>query len=163
MVKKKNDGVIKQWNSISTFGIVGNVIENNLKLDKEKKIDTITGSITIKFGDNSTDVVTVGAWQPEFFGTGTENQSFTKTLEAMETLVTLSQATPENPASVVIINNNDKDFAPKIDIDKYWDVKKGEFNEMTKAKLGMFTAIEINNSIKPEEFGSEFTVNTKHY
>jgi|LGOV01.1.fsa_nt_gb hypothetical protein len=151
MAKKKDDKFVSE----SSLTIVGNVLENKLKVEN----DVIRGKIVIKYGDELTDVITLDMYTSAVYSTGNENKNYKTSLETLDNLVTLSRATTENPASVVVISGNTPAFSPKIETEKYWNTDKEEFNSIVKAKVG-FSALEINNNLTKEDYRAEFIINT---
>jgi len=154
MAKKNED---RQFNSRKQLTIVGNVLENKLKVEEYNGVNVIKGKIVVKCGEKDTQVVTLDMYTSETYSTGNENKSYTKSLDTINNLVTLSKATPENPASVIVISGNNPAFSPSIEIEKFWDKEKEEFKSIVKAKVG-FASLEINDNLTEKDFRSEFEI-----
>ena len=130
--------------------VIGKVVENNLKVEKEY----INGSLTIKYGDAADQLVQVSVYVSSTKGKEGEkehNKKYDKMKEIMDSIVTISQATEECPASVVRINGREP-FTPQIELNEY--ANNGEVISNPQVSLG-FGNVKIVD-LKKEDFKASY-------
>lgn len=129
--------------------VIGKVIENNLKIEK----DYVNGSLTVKYGDLADQVVEVSVYVAAKKGENKDepNQKYDKMKDLQANLTTVAQATEENPASIVRINGREP-FTPQIELNEY--VSNGEVISNPQVSLGFGNLKTVN--LKPEDFKATY-------
>lgn len=128
--------------------VIGKVVENNLKVEK----DYVNGSLTVKYGSESDQVVQVSVYVSATKGENKEhNKKYDKMKQLSESLITMAEATEEQPASIVRINGREP-FTPQIELNEY--ASNGDVISNPQVSLG-FGNIKITD-IKQEDFKATY-------
>lgn len=130
--------------------VIGEVKENKLAIDKDK----INGSLVIQYGKKADEQAEVKVYIGSKKKDGDTNKTYEKVKNLMDEIVSVPNATSDNPATKVKISGKGN-FTPSVRLNEFFDEKNNKIVSNIELSLG-FGNIYANDDISKDDFKAQF-------